>query len=400
LIANLDTPRLLERLCWVTAQTLHCDVSSTFFRDPVKRDWSGAATFGNTAEFWESLHVVKISEAMFAREIKKLTREGILQFQTADFARVLAPATVLVLQSGVALVVYIALRRGEDLVGVQSAAWYNHTGRLDSEEEQIARGIGQMASIALDHSRVVSELERANQLKSDFMATMSHELRTPLNIIMGYNALLLDETFGSLTSDQADTVRRTQRRAEELLELIIATLDISRLDTDRSPLNLEEVDVENLLHALAAATDDRSAKPTLAIVWESSAPLPRLQTDAAKLKLILKNLVSNAMKFTAEGRITVSACVRESGVEITVADTGIGIAADALPIIFEPFRQGESGSTRGQGGVGLGLYIVRRLVALLGGTVTVDSELGRGSTFRVWLPLDAKAPEVSHSTVV
>ena len=136
---------------------------------------------------------------------------------------------------------------------------------------------------------------------------------------------------------------------------------------------------------------ERHDKPTVALVWDAAPQLPCIRTDALKLKVVMKNLLSNALKFTEEGRVTVSACPRAAGVEIAVADTGIGIAPDVLPIIFEPFRQGESGLTRGYGGVGLGLYIVRRLVELLAGTVTVDTEVGRGTTFRVWLPLDPKA---------
>ncbi len=396
LIAHLDTPQLLERLCRLTAEILHCDVSSTFFRNTEKREWSGAATFGSTAEYWESLHAVKISETPLAREVEQLVREDILQMQAADVTSRLGPAVAVALQSGLEFAVFMALRRGEELVGVQTAGWYNRTGRLSPEEERIAHGIGQMASIALDHFRVISELERANRLKSDFMATMSHELRTPLNIIMGYNALLLDQVFGSLTPDQADTVRRTQGSAEELLELISATLDVSRLETGPPPLSLEAIDVGDLLETLAAEMAQRYEKPMVALVCDASPQLPRIRTDAMKLKLVMKNLLSNAMKFTAEGRVTVSACQRAAGVEIAVADTGIGIAPDVLPVIFEPFRQGESGPTRGYGGVGLGLYIVRRLVELLAGTVTVDTEVGRGSTFRVWLPLDPKAPPAHH----
>jgi signal transduction histidine kinase len=333
-----------------------------------------------------------MSEAPFARQIEHLARNGILQMQAADVASSLAPGIVLALQSGLVLVAFIALRRGEEVIGVQSAGWYSHTGRLSPEEKRIAHGIGQVASIALDHFRIISELERANRLKSDFMATMSHELRTPLNVIMGYNALLLDEAFGSLTPDQADTVRRTQGSAEELVGLISATLDISRLETGLPPLSLEAIDVGDLLETLAAEMAQRYDKPMVALVCDALPQLPRIRTDAVKLKLVMKNLVSNAMKFTAEGRVTVSACQRAAGVEIAVADTGIGIAPDVLPVIFEPFRQGESGPARGYGGVGLGLYIVRRLVELLAGTVTVEADVGRGSTFRVWLPLDPKAP--------
>jgi PAS domain S-box-containing protein len=392
LIAHLNTPQLLERLCQVTTEILHCDVSSTFFRNPENREWSGAATFGNPSEYWESLNSVRMSEEPFARQIEHLAENGILQMPAAEVASGRAPGVALAVQSGLVFVAFIALRRGEELIGVQSAGWYNHSGRLSPEEKRIARGIGQIASIALDHFRIVGELERANRLKSDFLATMSHELRTPLNIIMGYNALLQDEVFGTLTPDQADTLRRTQESAEELLELISATLDISRLETGQRLLNLEAVDVADLLDTLVTAIAERYKKPLVALVRDASPPLPRIQTDPVKLSLVMKNLLSNAMKFTTEGRVTVSACEREAGVEIAVADTGIGIAPEVLPVIFEPFRQGDNGLTRGYGGVGLGLYIVRRLVELLDGTIAVDTEVGRGSTFRVWLPLDLKAP--------
>jgi signal transduction histidine kinase len=191
-------------------------------------------------------------------------------------------------------------------------------------------------------------------------------------------------------------LRRTQGSAEELLELISATLDISRLDAGRPALNLEAIDVGELLDTLVKGIAERYKKPLVALACDAAPQLPRLRTDAVKLSLVMKNLLSNAMKFTTEGHVTVSACERAAGVEIAVADTGIGIAPEILPVIFEPFRQGDNGLARRYGGVGLGLYIVRRLVELLGGAITVDTEVGRGSTFRVWLPLDLKPPAAHH----
>jgi len=154
----------------------------------------------------------------------------------------------------------------------------------------------------------------------------------------------------------------------------------------RSPLDLHEIDLAELLSEVRAEVTRFHEKPAVALVWNAAHGL-RLHTDPAKLKLVLQNLLSNAVKFTPAGQVTVSARGRDDGVEIAVTDSGIGIAPDVLPIIFEPFRQGESGTTRRFGGVGLGLSIVRRLLDLLGGTITVETEVGRGSTFRVWLPL-------------
>jgi hypothetical protein len=148
----------------------------------------------------------------------------------------------------------------------------------------------------------------------------------------------------------------------------------------------DAVDPALLLSELKSETGELQQKRALRFVWELSGGLPALYTDAAKLKLALKNLIDNAVKFTPTGRVSIGAIGRDDGVEFIVADTGIGIAAEVLPIIFEPFRQGDSTLTRAHGGVGLGLYIVRELVTLLGGSVRVESQVGSGTTFRVWVP--------------
>jgi len=135
-----------------------------------------------------------------------------------------------------------------------------------------------------------------------------------------------------------------------------------------------------------AETHDLQQKPGVRFEWQLPSRLPVLATDPLKLKVVIKNLIDNAMKFTEAGGVSVGIRARERGVEFAVSDTGIGISPEVRLIIFEPFRQADSSTTRRYGGVGLGLYIVHRLVDLLGGTLAVDSEVGRGSTFRVWLP--------------
>ena len=221
---------------------------------------------------------------------------------------------------------------------------------------------------------------------------MSHELRTPLNVIIGYNELLLDEVFGTLSPEQAASLDRVGTSARELLELISATLDISRLETGRAALNLQDIDLVELLNEVEAETRALREKPGVESVWRIAPDLPRLQSDAVKLKVLLKNLIANAVKFTDHGSVTISVAARGDWLECTVADTGIGMSAETRAIIFEPFRQGDSSTTRRYGGVGLGLYIVSRLLALLSGRIDVESQLGKGSTFRVSIPLDALSP--------
>jgi signal transduction histidine kinase len=215
---------------------------------------------------------------------------------------------------------------------------------------------------------------------------MSHELRTPLGIILGYTDLLLEDTFGQLGEQQTDSLRRIDRSARELLDLITAVLDLSRLEAGRLPLVTQETQVARLLQELQTETQQIQEQTQLLFVWKVEESLPSLYTDPGKLKIVLKNLIGNAGKFTKEGSITVAARNHLGGVEVRVTDTGMGIPQEALGMIFEPFRQIENPATRQYGGTGLGLYIVKRLLELFGATITVESEVGRGSTFRVWLP--------------
>jgi signal transduction histidine kinase len=146
------------------------------------------------------------------------------------------------------------------------------------------------------------------------------------------------------------------------------------------------VSLNEIVGVIETETRELCAKPNIEFQWHVGSNLPRLRSDPLKIKVILKNLIANAIKFTPSGEVEVAITRRGSGVELAVRDTGIGIAPETQTIIFEPFRQADGSSSRRFGGVGLGLYIVRRLVDVLGGAVSVDSELGRGSTFRVHLP--------------
>jgi signal transduction histidine kinase len=172
--------------------------------------------------------------------------------------------------------------------------------------------------------------------------------------------------------------------------LIEATLDLSRLETQRVPLDLRDIRVADLITEIEGETQTWREKPGVKLETENVADQLRLYTDAMKLKMVLKNLISNAVKFTERGSVTIGAHSRDGGVEIFVADTGLGIPREAQTIIFEPFRQADRSIGSHYGGVGLGLYIVQRLVDMLGGAVAVESEIGRGSTFRVWVPGDLR----------
>ncbi|MBW3571650.1 MAG: PAS domain-containing sensor histidine kinase [Gemmatimonadetes bacterium] len=238
------------------------------------------------------------------------------------------------------------------------------------------------------------ELERAYRHKSEFLASMSHELRTPINALLGYTALLRERIYGDLTDRQDEALRRMQSSSGHLLELVNDILDLARIEAGRMPLHLEPVSLAALVASVVDSVEPMARARGLRLEVDVPAELPALITDRTRVKQIVINLVSNAVKFTREGSVTVTgrALPEAETVEIEVADTGIGIDAEALPGIFEDFRQVDQSSTREFGGTGLGLSIVRKLLGLLGGSIRARSAPGEGSTFTVTLPL--RTPDV------
>jgi len=380
LITALNSPDLLGRLCAVTARALGCDRSHTLLLDEQEPVLRIAASHGDAPEALEISRTMRLPAALGESILARLRDDDVTQ---ADAVRDPLVAAINA-QYGVSASMYLALRRGDAIIGVQTAQYRAGPPHFSAAQERIGRGIAQLASLALEDARLLEQLEHANRLKSEFVATMSHELRTPLNIILGYHGLLLDGTFGALTGDQHDAVLRAERNARSLLELISTTLDLSRLESGRVPLDLRELAVADLFSDLEAELRDLPLRPGVRVDWHPVPPLPVLVTDAAKLKVVLKNLLGNAAKFTHAGTIDVRAAARRDGIEIAVVDSGVGIAAEHVPVIFDAFRQADGAA---HGGVGLGLYIVRRLLDELDGTVEVESAPARGSTFRVWVPV-------------
>lgn len=389
LISSLETPTILDRLCQLTTEVLACDCSYTFFWRPEQAAYVLVAGWGDTTEHLAAGHGLEIPHEAIADLVAHLERENVAQVHPATSQHLLAEILLRLLSVSGALCV--ALRRGEEIIGVQIAGYRNCPEPFTAPQQRIAQGISQIASLALVNARLLEGLEQANRLKSDFLATMSHELRTPLNIIMGYTQLVLDDTDeqaeSGFTAEHIRMLQRVDKSARELLDLITALLDVSRLEAGQRPLDVREIHLQDLLGEIEAETGELlRGKPGFHLVWPVKVELPPLYTDRAKLKVVLKNLVGNAVKFTEQGQVTVDVSAANGEIKFCVMDTGVGIAPEVMPVIFEMFRQGDSSATRRHEGVGLGLYIVKRLVGLLGGRIEVESEVGRGSTFRVWIP--------------
>jgi signal transduction histidine kinase len=235
--------------------------------------------------------------------------------------------------------------------------------------------------------RQALELEQASAAKSQFLANVSHELRTPLNAILGYAAMTLQGVSGELSAPQRRNLSRIDANARHLLTLINEILDITRIEAGRMPIQVVPFNLHELVHEVTTELEPIISRSGLEIVSTLPTELQALKTDRQKVKQILVNLLSNALKFTQKGSVTIKAQpAARRMVSIAVIDTGIGIPRSDHVRIFEDFRQVDSTPRRAYGGTGLGLSICRRLTQMLRGTLKVDSRPGHGSTFILTIP--------------
>ena len=258
----------------------------------------------------------------------------------------------------------------------------------------LLKSFADQAVIAIQNARLFREiqdksrqLEIANQHKSEFLANMSHELRTPLNAIIGFSEVLIERMFGELNDKQDDYLKDIHSSGKHLLSLINDILDLSKIEAGRMELDVEAFDVQSALSNAMTLVRERAQRHGIALGLEAAPELGELRADERKFKQILLNLLTNAVKFTPDGgRVDLRARMCDGMLEVAVSDTGIGIAKEDQAAVFEEFRQVGRHYTNKQEGTGLGLALTRRFVELHGGTLTLDSEPGRGSTFTFTLP--------------
>ncbi len=285
-------------------------------------------------------------------------------------------------QFGVLATLFVAVERDGRLLGYINFNYRRARAPFDADEIRLARGFAAQCAIALANAHLVADLHRANRVKTEFVSTMSHELRTPLSVILGY-ADVLDETVKDL--EGRVVLDRIRVAGRELLDLVQATLDLNRLESGQDPAHCEAVGLQELWDELAGQYAAVARPSGVALRWEVIGS-PHALTDRRKLKIIVKNLVGNAIKFTSQGEV--HACVRATGERclVVIRDTGMGIPAEHLDGVFEMFRQVDNSDRRAHGGVGLGLYIVRKLAEQLDATLDVRSTVDVGTTFTLSLP--------------
>jgi signal transduction histidine kinase len=296
--------------------------------------------------------------------------------------------TELVCRLGVSsLMILSMLARGRQLGGlVLVRADREHP--FSDADMALAADIAARAALALDNAGLYRDAKRANQARSDLLAVVSHDLRTPLTAIIGYADLLAMGIPEALPPASQQHVERIRKSAQHLLYLMNELLTFTRLDAGREMLHLSEVDVREVLREVATFVEPTASSRGLAIEMEVPEQPLRLRTDPDKMRQVLLNLAGNAVKYTTQGGVGVrlTAAANADAVTVQVRDSGVGIAPEDLPNIYDPFWQADLSRRTKDGGTGLGLSIVRRLVDLLGGTVRVESTLGQGTIFTLTVP--------------
>lgn len=256
--------------------------------------------------------------------------------------------------------------------------------------------LADQAAIILANQRLLGKLQAANeqlrqldQLKTQFLANMSHELRTPLNSIIGFSRVILKGIDGPINADQQEDLTSIYNNGQHLLRLINEILDMAKIGAGKMLLAFEPVNLEEAAVTAISTIRSLTNEKGLDLVWDIAPDIPLITADPIRVRQILYNLLSNAVKYTDEGQISLQVRREDAHhISITVSDTGIGISQADFDKLFAAFEQIDSSTTRTVGGTGLGLPITKWLVDMHQGTITLESEVGKGSTFHVILPIE------------
>jgi signal transduction histidine kinase len=250
------------------------------------------------------------------------------------------------------------------------------------------------AAIAIENVRLFDEiqdkshqLEEASKHKSQFLANMSHELRTPLNAILGYTELIVDGVYGDMPEKAQATLKRITANGKHLLGLINDVLDLSKIEAGQLTLSLDDYSMKDVVHSVYSAVEPLAVDKKIALKAEVAPELPSGRGDERRLTQVLLNLVGNAIKFTDSGEVAIRASASDGSYSVSVRDTGPGISEADQAKLFQEFQQADNSITRKKGGTGLGLAISKRIVEMHGGHIKLESQLGKGSTFSITLPI-------------
>ncbi len=391
--STLDLKTVLETIVTKAVQLSRTDAGAIYVYSAESDRFSLEATYGMSAELIAAIsdQTIRLNDPGVGDAAR--SRRPI---QTIDLSEDSpTPAQRLVLGAGFRSVLVVPLLRPDSVVGALVVR-RRTTGQFSDSIVHLMETFAAQSVLAIQNARLFSEVEEkgrqlevASRHKSQFLANMSHELRTPLNSVLGFTEMLVDGLYGDLPDKARTTLGRVQANGRHLLGLINDVLDLSKIEAGQLKLTIDDYAISQVVRTVAATTEPLARAKGLRLSANVEDSLPIGRGDERRLAQVLLNLAGNAVKFTEAGSIEIAASAKSGRFEILVRDTGPGIAPEHQERIFEEFQQVDESSTRQKGGTGLGLAISKRIVEMHGGTISVDSALGAGSTFRVSIPIKA-----------
>jgi signal transduction histidine kinase len=391
--STLDVETVLQTIVSRASQLAGADGCAIYEYDDATEAFHIRATHNLDPVLVETLRAAPLRKGEGAMGRAAETREPT---QVADIA---APGAYqshirdTLLGAGYRALLSVPLLREGEIIG--SLSLNRHTpGEFPPEAIEVLKTFATQSALAIQNARLFREiadksrqLEAASRHKSEFLANMSHELRTPLNAIIGFSEVLVDRMFGELNEKQDEYLKDIYASGQHLLSLINDILDLSKVEAGRMELEATAFDLPSAIDNALILVRERATRRGITLGRTIDEHLGMIRGDARKVKQVLLNLLSNALKFTPEGgRIAVSARVHDDVAEVSVTDTGVGIAPEDQEAVFEEFRQVGTADKKAEG-TGLGLALSRRFIELHGGRIWVKSEVGTGSTFIFTLPL-------------
>lgn len=395
LASSLDQSRTLSalaRLC--VAQLADWVVIYVYENDQLRRIDAAhrdAAKADLTRSILRSKMPAQQVEAV-AKMVRTRTPQMLAGLSDAQLAEMIPDATQLqiVRELGMNALMLVPMVARDRVMGAMSLIRAQSGDDFSSDDLDLAVDLASRAALAIDNARLYEEARQANQSKTELLAIISHDLRTPLNSILGYGQLMGMGIPSPLPAGAAQQLERIMTSARHQLYLIDQLLHFARIDAGHENIELTDIDVRSVLKDAAMLIEPVAREKDLRVETVLPAQPLVAHSDADKLRQILLNLLGNAVRYTETGSIILEA--RASGFEVVICvrDTGVGIAEEHLPHVFEPFWQVDHSQRSRGGGTGLGLAVVKQVVQLLGGRVSVSSKLGDGSTFEVRLPTEAR----------
>jgi signal transduction histidine kinase/CheY-like chemotaxis protein len=399
--STLDLETVLTTIVAKATQLSGTEAGAIYVFDEVKREFRLHATYGMSEEL---IAAIRDHHAALSKAISEATEQGESE-QVADLQSE-PPSMVndIIIKAGYRARLLVPLVRSGETVGALVVRRME-PGEFPISTIELVKTFAAQSVLAMQNAHLFSELaiardaaDEANRTKSSFLANMSHELRTPLNAIIGLTDMLVSNAARFGTDKALEPLRRVHRAGTHLLGLINQVLDLSKIEAGKLELNLESVSIPPLVEEVIGTARPLAEQNKNRLSVQCPGDLPPIEADAMRVRQILLNLLSNACKFTKDGSIILRVVrVAHQGqdcIAVAVADSGIGMTPEQLGRLFEEFSQGDATTARQYGGTGLGLAITRRLCQMMGGDVSVTSEVGKGTTFTVRLPVAAAAVSV------